>query len=213
MVENNSIRSAPMGETMDEVIRSKSRWRPVLGAGRRTRMATGTLPSGHAFLEPLQGLVSDLGAKNIAMFAPRGPEPNIVPFWQDYEMILLPRLFDDDGAWLPPGAWAWWHPGDRLKKLREWAPAQPEGIRTGTLEEVDLVILPALAIDRSGTRLGLGGGWYDQALLKLRPDATAAAVVYNWELFPENTLPSEPHDVRLDWVITDRGRTKLPQGR
>ncbi len=69
--------------------------------------------------------------------------------------------------------------------------------------EPDIVIVPMLAFDRRGGRLGYGGGYYDATLKALREkkDIIAVGVAYAQQacLF---SLPLEPHDERLDWIIT-----------
>ena len=70
-----------------------------------------------------------------------------------------------------------------------------------------LVLVPALAVDHSGVRLGKGGGYYDRALgMSTGP---VVAVVRDEEFVP--SLPAEPHDVRVDAVLTPgRGVVRLP---
>jgi 5-formyltetrahydrofolate cyclo-ligase len=70
-----------------------------------------------------------------------------------------------------------------------------------------LVLVPALAVDHSGVRLGQGGGYYDRALtLSTGP---AVALVRDEEFVP--ALPAEPHDVRVDAVVTPgSGLVRLP---
>jgi 5-formyltetrahydrofolate cyclo-ligase len=73
------------------------------------------------------------------------------------------------------------------------------------------VVVPAVAVDRSGVRLGRGGGYYDRALLHARPGALLVAVVYDDELLDE--LPAEPHDHRVGVVVTPSGGWQaLPTG-
>lgn len=70
-----------------------------------------------------------------------------------------------------------------------------------------LVLVPALAVDRSGVRLGKGGGHYDRSLPLT--SAPLVAVVRDEEFV--DSLPSEPHDVRVDAVLTpSRGLVRLP---
>jgi len=74
------------------------------------------------------------------------------------------------------------------------------------LTEVDLVLVPALAVDHHGNRLGRGAGYYDRALagLRGRPDRPLlCAVVFAEELLPE--VPHDDHDVPVDLVLTDGG--------
>lgn len=72
--------------------------------------------------------------------------------------------------------------------------------------EPDIVIVPLLAFDRQGYRLGQGGGYYDATLAALRAkkDIVAVGVAYAQQAVLLK-LPSEPHDQKLDWVITPQG--------
>jgi 5-formyltetrahydrofolate cyclo-ligase len=74
--------------------------------------------------------------------------------------------------------------------------------------EVDLVVVPGVAFDDRGRRLGRGGGHYDATLAAL-PRAFAVGLCYEAQLVPE--VPSEPHDARVDAVVTE-ARTLLPPG-
>jgi len=77
---------------------------------------------------------------------------------------------------------------------------QPTGPRLGVqaVAGCALVLVPALAVDRSGTRLGRGGGSYDRALT--RATGRIVALLYDGELL--DVLPREPHDVPVHAVIT-----------
>jgi 5-formyltetrahydrofolate cyclo-ligase len=68
-----------------------------------------------------------------------------------------------------------------------------------------LVLAPALAVDLSGTRLGQGGGWYDQALRFAAPGALVLAVCFPAEVLPPGTLPREAHDVAVHGALTSCG--------
>lgn len=68
--------------------------------------------------------------------------------------------------------------------------------------EADLVVVPGVAFDRQGYRLGYGGGYYDRALPGMR---RAARVGLCFALQVVETLPAEAHDVRLDGLATDEG--------
>ncbi|MDO5034637.1 MAG: 5-formyltetrahydrofolate cyclo-ligase [Actinomycetaceae bacterium] len=72
----------------------------------------------------------------------------------------------------------------------------------------DLIIVPALAIDEAGARLGQGGGWYDRALETVKrksPSAPVFAAIPSYAFLAAGTIPTEPHDMRIDGVITERG--------
>lgn len=68
--------------------------------------------------------------------------------------------------------------------------------------DVDLVVVPALAADGRGHRLGYGAGFYDATLGDVAPPARTAIVVYSFQLLAE--IPSEVHDVPCDLVVTDK---------
>jgi len=76
--------------------------------------------------------------------------------------------------------------------------------------EPDIIIVPLLAFDRRGHRLGQGGGYYDATLAHLRTKKNVIAVGVGYAdqavLFP---LPAEEHDQKLDWIITPQGAQKF----
>ena len=67
-------------------------------------------------------------------------------------------------------------------------------------DSIDAVLVPGLAFDRRGNRLGFGGGWYDRMLARCRPDAAFVGVAFDEQLFP--AIPAEPHDIRVRWLAT-----------
>jgi 5-formyltetrahydrofolate cyclo-ligase len=80
-------------------------------------------------------------------------------------------------------------------------PAEP-WLPSSAVAEADMVLVPALAVDRNGVRLGRGGGFYDRSLALCRPGARLVAVVRDDEVVDE--LPSEAHDVRMTHVLTPK---------
>jgi 5-formyltetrahydrofolate cyclo-ligase len=63
-----------------------------------------------------------------------------------------------------------------------------------------MVVVPAVAVDARGARLGRGGGSYDRALARIAPETLVVALLHDGEVVDE--LPDEPHDRRVDAVIT-----------
>ena len=97
--------------------------------------------------------------------------------------------------------------------FRAWRPGDPlEAGVFGTLHpspkrevvEPDALIVPLLACDEEGWRLGYGGGFYDRTLddLRKRRQVTAIGVGFDLQLVPE--VPHGADDQRLDWLLTDR---------
>lgn len=99
---------------------------------------------------------------------------------------------------LIPGAW----------KIPEPDPQRCAGI---ALDEIDFALVPALAADREGFRLGYGAGYFDGLLAgrKARPFCVTALPT----AFIVERLPSEPHDVAVDLVLDERGAVFSGAGR
>lgn len=77
------------------------------------------------------------------------------------------------------------------------------GVFAGRAEanEVDLVLVPGLAFDEKGNRLGYGGGWYDRFSTKLEKGVKLVGLAFEEQIVKE--LPSEPHDLLLNMIVTD----------
>jgi 5-formyltetrahydrofolate cyclo-ligase len=94
---------------------------------------------------------------------------------------------------------------DRGQRFFEPPPDAPTAARG----DVDLILVPALAVAPSGHRLGYGAGFYDSLLPDVRPPAQALVVAYDFQLLVE--LPILPHDVPCDLIVTDaRSLTAQP---
>jgi len=94
-----------------------------------------------------------------------------------------------------------WRPGDALE-AGVFGTLQPSARRE--VVEPDALIVPLLACDDDGWRLGYGGGFYDRTLagLRAKKTVTAVGVGFNDQLVPE--VPHGPSDQRLDWLLTDK---------
>jgi 5-formyltetrahydrofolate cyclo-ligase len=93
-----------------------------------------------------------------------------------------------------------WRPGDATTQTSfgalepaDGAPIEPSAI--------DVILAPAVAVDRAGRRVGYGGGFYDRFLLQTRSDAMRVAVVLAVQLVNED-LPAGAFDLRVDAVVT-----------
>lgn len=98
--------------------------------------------------------------------------------------------------------WGQYRPGDLIRG--RWGLLEPPEpwLSESALAEADLVVVPALAVDRRGVRLGRGRGFYDRSLDGAKPSARLIAMVRDEELFDE--LPADPHDVPMTHVVTPR---------
>jgi 5-formyltetrahydrofolate cyclo-ligase len=68
--------------------------------------------------------------------------------------------------------------------------------------EVDLIMVPGVAFDRQGARMGHGFGYYDKLLEHARSDAPLVALAFECQLFPE--IPTQSHDIFMDKIITEQ---------
>jgi 5-formyltetrahydrofolate cyclo-ligase len=68
-------------------------------------------------------------------------------------------------------------------------------------EDLDVIVVPALAVDPRGHRIGYGEGFYDRTIARYDPPAVAAAVAFDFQLVAE--LPHTAGDVAVRWIVTD----------
>ena len=98
-----------------------------------------------------------------------------------------------------------WSFGEQLL-ARTWGILEPADDAPEV--EPDVLLVPLLAFDRSGVRLGYGGGYYDRTLARLRAmqQVVAIGLAFDEQALPE--VPCGPYDQRLDWVLTPAGALK-----
>jgi 5-formyltetrahydrofolate cyclo-ligase len=98
-----------------------------------------------------------------------------------------------------------WAPGEALVKsvFDTRVPPPERGER-----EPGCLLVPLLAFDRAGTRLGYGGGFYDRTLGALGPHAPlAVGLAFSFQ--EVEAVPRAPHDRRLDWIVTEREAIRI----
>jgi 5-formyltetrahydrofolate cyclo-ligase len=95
-----------------------------------------------------------------------------------------------------------WAPGDEMAAA-VWGIAEP--LQTQPLLEPDVVLVPLLAFDASGWRLGYGGGFYDRTLAGLRARKSIVAVGIGYDELKVDAVPHLDYDQPLDWVLTPSG--------
>jgi 5-formyltetrahydrofolate cyclo-ligase len=87
--------------------------------------------------------------------------------------------------------------------FRDPGPGAPEA------EALDVVVVPAIAVDGRGHRIGYGAGFYDRALPRYAPPALKVAVAFDFQLAAE--VPNGDADVPVDWVVTDGKVLEIPR--
>ncbi len=153
------------------------------------------------FANQLRQICIQTKAQRVACYLPYGGEPDTSLFneWAlNVQLELLLPVANPDQT-------LHWVAFDGVTtKSSIFGFAEPHGTAVA-LEPVDLIIVPALAVDQSGNRLGKGKGYYDRALANT--NAPVVAVVYEHELI--ETLPAEAHDRAVDFVVTPEQTLKF----
>jgi 5-formyltetrahydrofolate cyclo-ligase len=162
-------------------------------ADARDHAATAAATNGIEALRPPPGTV-------VSAFRAFGGEidtgPLIAALMAAGAVIVLPRMV---GKGLPLD-FHLWRPGE---PLAPGAMGVPEPSAESPRREPAILLVPLLAFDAHGHRLGYGGGYYDRTLRALRQKGPVLAAGFAFELQRVAEVPSGPGDERLDLVVTD----------
>ena len=148
-------------------------------------------------------------AGTIAAYYSIGTEPDthrlVFALWKRGSYVVLPVLLPDGDL-----DWASYEGPDSLAPGPHGLLQPAEPVRgPGTVARADIVLVPALAVDARGYRLGRGGGSYDRALARVGGQVPTIALLYDDELLP--VVPTEAHDQRVRLVARPgSGLTRLP---
>jgi len=147
-------------------------------------------------------------AATVAAYVSIGTEPGTGPLLDALtsmgRRVILPVVLPDLDL-----DWAVYHGPDHLARARRGL-LEPDGERLGpeAVATADVVLTPGLAVDRTGMRLGQGGGCYDRALGRVPVGTFTCTLLYDGELLDE--VPATPHDRRVTAVVTpEAGVTRL----
>jgi 5-formyltetrahydrofolate cyclo-ligase len=172
-----AINDAVRADAREALVRIWRRERPV-----PVREATGLAPA-------------------ISAFWPMGEEIDIRPLLQalhdDGHALCLPRT-PRRGE---PLSFHAWQPGDALERGPAGTSQPPD---VAPVIEPDALIVPLLAVDPAGFRLGYGGGYYDRTLARLRARRAITAIGVGFEIQRVARVPTSPNDARLDFLLTER---------
>lgn len=184
---------------------AKKAWRSAV---RQTRLQRGERRiSEHAktFRDHVLALPEMEGVTCVSVYASRAHEPGTLPLIDALHErgveVLMPRLGDG----LVRG-WGIFSSAENIVERAPGRPPEPTGefLPPDRLADAQMIIVPALAADTNGTRLGQGAGWYDRALTEATPGVPIVALVFDDEFHDTDTraLPRERHDVPVTIVVT-----------
>jgi 5-formyltetrahydrofolate cyclo-ligase len=183
---------------------SKAVLREQLLAARRGVADDVRAAEARMLTEHLQLVVTS--GSTVCSYVPVGTEPGSIEMLDALlrraGRVLLPvaRSTGDDTPL--PLRWGEYRPGELTRG--RWGLLEPPEpwLPQSALAEASLVLVPALAVDRRGVRLGRGRGFYDRSLAGRGPQTRLIAMVRDEELVDE--LPADPHDVRMTHALTPR---------
>ena len=135
----------------------------------------------------------------IFLYAAINAEPDLTALaeqWCETKQLALPVV---DGNRL---IFCRWQPRDELVR-GEFNVPTPTTRQVLTADQDTLVLLPCVALDRYGNRLGYGGGYYDRCL-GAHPTGCTVGVCYH-RFFLETELPTRPHDCGVNYIVTEQG--------
>ena len=179
---------------MNDIALAKAQLRSKILASRVRRES-----SNQAFTANLLELVSQLDAQSVATYLSFGTEPATTDFidslLDDGIEVLVPKVLPDETL-----AWFKWDGVSEITSNLGMKEPDENKLLAVSVEQAELLLIPALAVDRMGNRLGRGKGYFDRELSVLS-GSKVYAVCFEDEFL--ETLPSEAHDQRVSGVVTE----------
>jgi 5-formyltetrahydrofolate cyclo-ligase len=197
-------------DRLDSTAARKTAMRDQLLTARNRRSLVEVAESARAFAEHLVATADVQRAATVAAYISIGTEPGTGPLIDQLaamgRRVILPVVLPDLDL-----DWAVYDGPDSLERRRGLL--EPVGRRLGpeAVATADVVLTPGLAVDRTGMRLGRGGGCYDRALGRVPVGTFVCTLLYGDEVVEE--VPSAAHDRPVTAVVTPAGVSRLTRGR
>ena len=190
----------------------KSAWRSSVRRMRLQRGQKRNMELAEALRDLVLALPEFEGVHCASAYVSLGFEPGTLPLIEAMRArgveVLLPRLGDG----LQRG-WSVYEQSDDLVSRSPGRPPEPSGdfLPQERIADADIIIVPALAADTKGTRLGQGAGWYDRTLPDARPGVPIVALVFDDEFHDAEAqpIPRESHDVSVTVVVRPSGVERI----
>lgn len=186
---------------------AKSRLRSRILATRREMGAQRRAAAGAALRDVTLAYPEVAGAAAVAVYVSVGTEPDtrglLDALRERGTRVLLPVL-------LPDGDLDWaYYDGDASLTAADRGLLEPVTPRLGVdaVRDTRAVLVPAVAVDTRGFRLGRGGGSYDRVLARVGRRTRTAALLYDGEVV--DAVPTEPHDQRVGAALTPSGAHRM----
>jgi 5-formyltetrahydrofolate cyclo-ligase len=182
-----------------EIQQEKAQLRALVSSARSLLPAEERGQAGRQISDALLSLPEVQMAGTVAAYYSIGSEPDtrglVFALWKRGTYVLLPLLRPDGDL-----DWASYEGPDSLVAGPRGLKEPGEAARgTGAVASADVVLVPALAVDRQGNRLGRGGGSFDRALARVGPLIPVIALLYDSELVEQ--VPVEGHDTPVRAVV------------
>ena len=188
-----------VGVTVDATSTAKTALRRRLRATRRHRLPERDVEAeARALADRVTALVEERTQGRVCRVAAYESHPTEPPTHllvdrltaAGYEVVVGVTLPDLDLDWRVTGT--------------------PTTLGLNAIHDARVIVAPALAVDRTGNRLGQGGGSYDRALARRHSDALIVVLLHDDELLPADAVPVDAHDIAVDIVVTpSRGLVRL----
>jgi 5-formyltetrahydrofolate cyclo-ligase len=191
----------------------KSSLRQRVRVQRRNIGAEERLALDNAINRFLVAYVNQSQVRTIAAFWPFDGEPDLSPSLERLEreglQLALPVISEAPGRLSI--FFRQWTTGTSMEQNFYGIP-EPMGSTEILLADIDLMLLPLVAWDDSGGRLGMGAGYYDRALqpFSLSNAPIRMGVAYQLQKLP--LVPAEPWDIRLHMILSESGWSICPKG-
>lgn len=172
--------------------RAKQRIRELLIQKRRMLSAEERTAQSELILSQLEKMTVFREAKTVLLYYPKNNEVDVLPLFKRYKrdkVLLLPVTHRN-------GMTA--NPYEGNDKMHRGKVGIPEPTTPPFEGNIDVIIVPAVAFDKQGNRLGRGGGYYDR-FLKKQTHATIIGVGYDFQLVDE--VPVRKHDQKMHRII------------
>ena len=188
---------------MDEIQRTKADLRGRIRTALRSMDSANRAEEGVAIRQSIRAWPTWVGARSVLGFLPLATEVDLRPLLADAMQrgirVMVP-VVTAAGIFEPC----------LLRSL------DPKDLETDTMgiavprhreavspQEIDVALVPGVAFDPFGRRLGRGGGFYDRFLPRLRREAASVGVCFGCQRVPE--VPALAHDARVEWLASGSG--------